>query len=95
MWEPTLLLVVGWLHTFLVTAAQVKSVYKQSDGAWMFTHLLQHSSSYPPQGVELTEYGVLVVETGSGPRTESPTNAQLFCAFYYPPLFNISGAVFV
>ena len=41
--------------------------------------------------MELTEYGVLVVETGSGPRTESPTNAQLFCAFYYPPLFNISG----
>merc|ERR1712212_1210938 len=63
MWESTLLLVVGWLHTILVTAAQ---------------------------GVELTEYGVLVVETGSGPRTESPTNAQLFCAFYYPPLFNIS-----
>ena len=61
----------------------------------MFTHLLKRSSSYPPQGVELTEYGVLVVETGSGPRTESPTNAQLFCAFYYPPLFNISGAVFV
>ena len=45
--------------------------------------------------MELTEYGVLVVETGSGPRTESPTNAQLFCAFYYPPLFNISGAGFV
>jgi len=42
------------------------------------------------QGVELTEYGVLVVESGPGPRTESPTNAQLFCAFYYPPLFNIS-----
>jgi len=63
MWEPTVLLVVGWLHTLLVTTAQ---------------------------GVELTEYGVLVVETGSGPRTESPTNAQLFCAFYYPPLFNIS-----
>ena len=60
----------------------------------MFTHLLKHLA-YPPQGVELTEYGVLVVETGSGPRTESPTNAQLFCAFYYPPLFNISGAAFV
>ena len=94
MWEPTLLLVVGWLHTFLVTTAQVKIVYKQSDGAWMFTHLLKRLA-YPPQGVELTEYGVLVVETGSGPRTESPTNAQLFCAFYYPPLFNISGEVFV
>ena len=39
MWESTLLLVVGWLHTILVTAAQVKSVYKQL-GAWMFTHLL-------------------------------------------------------
>ena len=55
------------------------------------THLKY--SSYL-QGVELTEYGVLVVESGPGPRTESPTNAQLFCAFYYPPLFNISGTSF-
>jgi len=63
MWETNLLLVAGWLQSFLVTTAQ---------------------------GLELTEYGVLVVETGSGPRTEFPTNNQLFCAFYYPPLFNIS-----
>jgi len=63
MWETNLLLVAGWLQSFLVTTAQ---------------------------GLEQTEYGVLVVETGSGPRTEFPTNNQLFCAFYYPPLFNIS-----
>ena len=31
MRESTLLLVVGWIHTLLVTTAQVKSVYKQSE----------------------------------------------------------------
>lgn len=45
------------------------------------------------QGIEMTEYGVLVVETREdGQRTENPTNDQLFCVLYYTALYNISDS---
>jgi len=53
--------------------------------AWLLPALLVTAV----QGLELTEYGVLVVES-PGPRSDNPTNSQLFCTFYYPQLYNIS-----